>query len=220
MCPFQNELLFCSFQEVYRYISMHAQLSRLILWAHGLYSTRLPCPWNSPDKILQWVAISYSIYQCQFSSVQFCHSVMCNSLRPHGLQHTRPPCPLPTQSLLKLISIELVMPSNHLILCRPLLLLPSIFPHQGLFKWVSSLHQVAKVLEFQLQHQSFLWTFRTDFLYSPGNALGQDTGVGSLSLLQGIFPTQESNWGLLHCRQILYQLSYQESPYINIHTYK
>ena len=36
--------------------------------------------------------------------------------------------------------------------------------HQGLFKWVSSLHQVAKVLEFQLQHQSFQWMFRTDFL--------------------------------------------------------
>ena len=35
------------------------------------------------------------------------------------------------------------------------------------------------------------------------------TGVGSLSLLQGIFPTQESNWGFLHCRQILYQTSYQ-----------
>ena len=39
-----------------------------------------------------------------------------------------------------------------------------LFQHQGLFKWVSSLHQVAKVLEFQLQHQSFQWTFRTDFL--------------------------------------------------------
>ena len=38
------------------------------------------------------------------------------------------------------------------------------------------------------------------------------TGVGSLSLLQQIFPTQESNWSLLHCRQILYQLSYQKSP--------
>ena len=37
----------------------------------------------------------------------------------------------------------------------------------------------------------------------------KNTGVGSLSLRQGIFPTQESNWGLLHCRQILYQLSYQ-----------
>ena len=37
--------------------------------------------------------------------------------------------------------------------------------HQGLFKWVNSSHQVAKVLEFQLQHQSFQWIFRTDFLY-------------------------------------------------------
>ena len=48
--------------------------------------------------------------------------------------------------------------------CRPLLLLPSIFQHQGLFQWVSSSHQVAKVLELQLQHQSFQWIFRTDFL--------------------------------------------------------
>ena len=49
-------------------------------------------------------------------------------------------------------------------------------------------------------------------LYSPWNSVGQSTGVGSLSLLQGIFPIQESNQGLLHCRQILYQLSYQGSP--------
>ena len=40
----------------------------------------------------------------------------------------------------------------------------------------------------------------------------KNTGVGSLSLLQGIFPTWELNWGPLHCRQILYQLSYQGSP--------
>ena len=61
-------------------------------------------------------------------------------------------------SLLKLTPIESVMPSNHLVLCRPLLFLPSLFPcyskyfnisqHQGLFQWVSSSHQVAKVLEF------------------------------------------------------------------------
>ena len=64
----------------------------------------------------------------------------------------------------KPISIESVMPSNHLILCRPLLLLPSIFSqHQGVFQWGSFSHQVAKVLEFQLQHQSFQWTPRTDF---------------------------------------------------------
>ena len=51
-------------------------------------------------------------------------------------------------------------------------------------------------------------------LYSPWNFPGQNTGVGSLSLLQGIFPTQGSNPGLPHCRQILHQLSHQESPRI------
>ena len=51
-------------------------------------------------------------------------------------------------------------------------------------------------------------------LYSPWNSPGQNTGVGSLSLLQGIFPTQGSNPGLLHCRRILYQLSHKGSPYI------
>ena len=44
------------------------------------------------------------------------------------------------------------------------------------------------------------------------NSPGQNTGVGSLSLLQGIFPTQGWNPGLLHCRQVLYQLSHQGSP--------
>ena len=50
--------------------------------------------------------------------------------------------------------------------------------------------------------------------YSPWNSPGQKTGVGSLSLLQGIFPTQGSNLGLPHCRQILYQLSHKVSPRI------
>ena len=62
-----------------------------------------------------------------FSSVQSSRSVGSNSLRPHGLQLARLPCPSPNSwSLLKLISIESVIPSNHLILWRPLLL-PSIF---------------------------------------------------------------------------------------------
>ena len=51
-------------------------------------------------------------------------------------------------------------------------------------------------------------------LYSPWNSPGQNTGVGSLSLLQGIFSTQRSNLCLLHCRQILYQLSHKGSPRI------
>ena len=49
-------------------------------------------------------------------------------------------------------------------------------------------------------------------LYSPWNSPGQNTGVGSLFLLQGIFPTQGSNPGLPHCRQILYQLSHKGRP--------
>ena len=49
-------------------------------------------------------------------------------------------------------------------------------------------------------------SLRPHGLYSPCNSLGQNTGMGSLSLLQGIFPTQGLNPGLLHCRQILYQL--------------
>ena len=55
-----------------------------------------------------------------------------------------------------------------------------------------------------------------------GNSLGKNTGVGCHALLQGIFPTQELNWGLLHCRQILYQLSYQGSlggPYLYLNIY-
>ena len=50
-------------------------------------------------------------------------------------------------------------------------------------------------------------------LYSPWNSPGQNTGGGSCSRLQGIFPTQGSNPGLLHCRQILYQLRHQGSRY-------
>ena len=70
------------------------------------------------------------------------------------------------------ISIESVMPFNHLILCPPFLLLPEVFPSIRLFsKWVCFSQCVAKVLEFQLQHQSFQWMFRTDFL--------QDWLVGS-----------------------------------------
>ena len=55
------------------------------------------------------------------------------------------------------------------------------------------------------------WTVAPRFL-SPWNSLGKNTGVGSHSLLQGIFSTQGSNPGLLHCRQILYHLSHQGTP--------
>ena len=55
-------------------------------------------------------------------------------------------------------------------------------------------------------------TLQADFLPACHPGKPKNTRIGSLSLLQQIFPTQESNRGLLHCRQILYQLSYQGSP--------
>ena len=104
------------------------------------------------------------------SSVQFSRSVVSNPLRPHGLQHPRLLCPSPTSRAYSnsCPSSQWAIPPSH----------PLLFPsprafnlsqHQGLFKWVSSLHQVAKVLEFQPQHQPFceysgLISFRIDWL--------------------------------------------------------
>ena len=93
------------------------------------------------------------------SSVQFTNSVVSDSLWPQGLQHAKPPCPSPTPGVYSnscplsqwchpTISSSVVPISSHF----------QSFPASGFFKWVSSLHQVAKVLEFQLQYQSFQWT--------------------------------------------------------------
>ena len=63
-------------------------------------------------------------------------------------------------------------------------------------------------------HSVMFNSLRLHELYSSRNSPGQNTGVGNLSLLQGIFPTQGSNPGLQHCRRILYKLSHQGSPRI------
>ena len=76
------------------------------------------------------------LYLSDFSSVQFSCSVMFNSLGPREPQYTRPPCQSPTS---KLMPIESMMPSNDLILCCPLLLLPSIFPSIRVFSNESAL---------------------------------------------------------------------------------
>ena len=93
-------------------------------------------------------------------TVQFSRSVVSDSLLPQGLQHSRLPCLSITNSRSspRLTSIESVMPSSHLILCHPLLLLPSIFQHQGLFQGVSSSHQQPKY-----------WSFSFSFSISPSN---------------------------------------------------
>ena len=98
-------------------------------------------------------------------SVQFSCSLVSDSLWPHGLQHARPPCPSPTSGVYSnscplsqwcypTISSSVIPFSFHL----------QSFPASCSFQWVSSSHQGAKLLEFQLQHQSFQWTFRTDFI--------------------------------------------------------
>ena len=72
-------------------------------------------------------------------SVEFSRLVVSNSLRPHEPQHARPPCPSPTPGVHSNTSIESVMPSSHLILCRPLFLLPPIPPSIRVFSSESTL---------------------------------------------------------------------------------
>ena len=136
-----------------------------------LYINFFLCSWYPPLHLgaeLVYIARKVSNILCMLSkylinSIQFSCSVMSDSLRPHGLQHTRlayhqllaysNSCPLcwwchPT------ISSSVISFSFH----------PQSFPAPGSLKRVSSSHKVAKVLEFQVQHQSFQWLFRADFL--------------------------------------------------------
>ena len=92
------------------------------------------------------------------SSVQFSRWVVSDSLWPHGLQHTRPPCPSLTPRVYSnscALSSDAIQSSHPLSSPSPPAF--SLFQHQGLFQRVGSLHQVAKVLEVH-------WIFRTDLL--------------------------------------------------------
>ena len=125
-----------------------------------------------------------------FSLVRLNRSVTSDSLQPHGQQHARFPALTNSQSLLKLMSIMSVRPSNHLILCRPLLLPPSILPSISVFSRVGSSHQVAELLELQLHHQSLQWilglhSFRTDWF--------------DLLTVQGTLKIFTVGWGILTC---------------------
>ena len=112
-----------------------------------------------------WLALLYNRNQHN-SSGQFSRSVVSDSSQHHELQHARPPCPSATPGVHP-------NPCPLSWWCHPTTsssVAPSppalnLSQHQGLVKWVSSSHEVAKVLEFQLQHQSFQWTARTDLLY-------------------------------------------------------
>ena len=115
---------------------------------------------------------SFIFSRMSYNSVQFSHSVVSDSLQPHGLQHTYLFI-TNSQSLHKLMSIELVMPTNHLILCRPLLLPPSIFPSIRAFSNESILCiRCPKYWSFSFSlspsnEYSGLISFRLDWLYLP-----------------------------------------------------
>ena len=131
-------------------------------WCHPTISFSL-IPFSS---CLQSFPASGSFPMNQFfSSIQFSSSVVPDSLWPHGLQDTRLPCPSQILELTQTHGHRVgnaIQPAHPLSSPSPPTF--SLFQHQGLFKWVSSSHQVDKVLEFQLQYQSFQWIFRTDFL--------------------------------------------------------
>ena len=127
----------------------------------------------------------------QLSSVHFSCSVVSDSLRPHEPQHARPPCPLSTTSLPKLMSIESVMPSDHLILCHPLLFLPSIFPNIRVFSNESAL---------RIRWPKY-WSF--SFSISPSN---EHPGLISFRMdWLDLLAVQETLKSLLqhHCKKII-----------------
>ena len=126
------------------------------IWSYTLYhNTKDVMDWIVSPRLISWSP--------QFSSVQSLSRVQLFATpwiaaRQASLSITS------SWSSLRLTSIESVMPSSHLILCHPLLLLPPIPPSIRVFQWVNSSHEVAEVLEFQLQHHSLQRNPRTDLL--------------------------------------------------------
>ena len=108
----------------------------------------------------------------------------CNVLRPHGLQHTRLPCPSLPPSLLKLMSIESVLLPNRLILCHPLFLLPSIFPTSESFTMSWIFTSGAYIIMDRSSNINDFESYRT-WVYDP-----VDLNVYIFTL---IFNTQEIN---------------------------
>ena len=138
-------------------IILEYSLSHPKVWSHhqhiGYYSEKLghrdapPSPAPHHHCLRATVLLVKAI---QFSSVQLLSHVRL-FVTPWTSAHQASLSITNSWSLLKLMTIELVMPFNHLILCRPLLLPLQSFPASEFFQ----MSQVAKVLEFQLQHQSF-----------------------------------------------------------------
>ena len=118
--------------------------------------SRLKLFWRKKKIYDKYVRCLGQLKKGTLVSVQFSHSVVSNSLWTHEPQHARPPCPslLPefTETHIHWLG-DAIQPSHLLSSTSPPAL--SLSQYQGLFKWVNSLHQVVKLLEFQLQYQSF-----------------------------------------------------------------
>ena len=115
-------------------------LCKLVEWQ----PTAFHCKSNLPSKILSWkpelrLMICNAHCWSAFYGFSSIAQLYFDSLRSHGLQHAWLPSPSPTPRAYSNMSIESVMPSNHLILCRPLLLPPSIFPSIRVFSNESAL---------------------------------------------------------------------------------
>ena len=123
------------------------ELSRLYIIAFS--STNKVVPFCNNRDVSFSLTIGKSGSTVQFSSVQSLSRVQLFAT-PWIAAHQASLSIIISRSPLRLTSIESVMPSSHLILCRPLLLLPPIPPSISLFQWANSSHEVAKVLEFQL----------------------------------------------------------------------
>ena len=115
------------------------------------------------EKYLSLIFHGSICYAFCISSVQS-HNLVRLFVTPWTATHQASLSITNSQSLLKFMSVESVMPSSHLILCPPLLLLPSVFPSISVFSNKSVLHTRWPKYWFQLHHQCFQWIFRTDFL--------------------------------------------------------
>ena len=147
-------------------VLQHHSLKASILWHSAFLMVQLSNPYMTNEKTIPltiWTFVNKMMSLLfQFSSVTQSCLTLCDPMS-HSMPglpvHHQPP--ESTQIHVHWVG-DAIQPSYPLLSPSPPTL--NLFQHQSLFKWVSSLHQVAKVLEFQLQHQSFQWTLRTDLL--------------------------------------------------------
>ena len=170
------------------------------LQPHGLEPTRLLCPWDFPARILEWTAISFSRKSSQPRDwTQVSHTVgrFFTGWAAREVHEVKVKVKLLSRVQFFATPSYQAPPFMEFsrqeywsgLPCPP----PGDLPNPGIYSRSPAL--------------------QADSLSSESPGKHKNTGMGSLSLLQGIFPTQESNQGFLHCGCILYQLSYQGSPF-------